>query len=47
MKILFAAAFLMTTVLIYPPYGNTGRPQGNRIPVPGKPPIIVVFPGSK
>ncbi|MBR3712844.1 MAG: hypothetical protein IKM98_06565 [Bacteroidales bacterium] len=40
---LFVAALLMSG--IWPP--GSREPVGKRIPIPGKPPIIVVFPGSK
>ena len=42
-KFLFIMIFVLT--IIDPPYGTPGR-TGKQIPIPGRPPIIVVFPGG-
>ena len=47
LKFLFAAAFIMTAIIIDPPPGNpTGKPQSSKRPIPGQPPIIIFFPGG-
>ena len=45
---LLVAIFAMTAIAIYPPGGILpGGGIGKRIPIPGKPPVIVASPGSK
>lgn len=43
-KVLIAVA--MSAVFINPPDGNLPGPFGKPIPIPGQPPIIVVFPSG-
>ena len=45
--LLVAAVFIMSAIVIVPPGGQVPNPTGKRIPIPGQPPVIVVFPGSK
>jgi len=46
LKILFAVSFIITAVLIDPPFGGSQEEMGKRIQIPGQPPIIVIR-GSK
>jgi hypothetical protein len=47
LKFLLVAIFAMTAIMINPPGGIPPGGIGKRIPIPGKPPVIVVFPSSK
>ncbi len=44
--LLVAAVFIMSAIMIDPPSGKVPNPTGKRIPIPGKPPVMVVIPGG-
>ena len=47
LKFVLTAALMICAVVIGPPDGDVPTPNGNPIPNPGQPPVIVVIPGSK